>query len=406
MLIPLFPPNLDDALERVRAINPKDYASSRNFLAGAVTKISPYVTHGFINLADVAAEIESNYPAEECEKLIMEFGWREFFQHVWRHKGDHILRDLKPGLPGIKYLPELPRDIVEARTGIPVIDGAVRELYETGYLHNHARMWLASYVVHIRKVHWRAGADWMYGYLLDGDLASNYLSWQWVAATFSSKPYVFNADNVARYAPLWASPKTAIDVSYETLDLIAHGGQAVAAEWGSETIKPYEVPPLFAMPPQDGILPNAAPDLAFGDTKEVVNIRLIHPWDLAEPLLAPSDAAAGVKKIGIIHAPFHSQFPWSEKRWTFVMSRMQAITNTIFIGDLNRLLPALRQANQAAECQATETYYSGYREALEAANILITPPRRFTQDPEKYYSSFTSFWTAIGRQKMRRKRHR
>ncbi|MGC8035725.1 FAD-binding domain-containing protein, partial [Salmonella enterica] len=74
---------------------------------------------------------------------------------------------------------------------------------------NHARMWLASYVVHLRKVHWRAGADWMVGHLLDGDLASNHLSWQWVAGTGSHKPYLFNAENVAKYAPAeWHSPGT------------------------------------------------------------------------------------------------------------------------------------------------------------------------------------------------------
>jgi len=75
-------------------------------------------------------------------------------------------------------------------------------------------MWLASYVVHMRKVHWRTGADWLHGHLLDGDLASNHLSWQWVAGTGSSKLYIFNADNVARYAPAsWHSPGTVIDTS-------------------------------------------------------------------------------------------------------------------------------------------------------------------------------------------------
>jgi deoxyribodipyrimidine photolyase len=81
---------------------------------------------------------------------------------------------------------ELPADIREATTGVPVVDMAVRTLYATGMLHNHARMWLASYVVHVRKVHWRCGADWLYGHLLDGDLASNHLGWQWVAGTGSS----------------------------------------------------------------------------------------------------------------------------------------------------------------------------------------------------------------------------
>ena len=77
---------------------------------------------------------------------------------------------------------------------------AVRQLYATGTPHNHARMWLASYVVHLRKVHWRSAANWLYANFLDGDLASNHLSWQWVAGTRSSKPYLFNTDNVAHYA--------------------------------------------------------------------------------------------------------------------------------------------------------------------------------------------------------------
>ncbi|MFX7866419.1 FAD-binding domain-containing protein, partial [Acinetobacter baumannii] len=79
------------------------------------------------------------------------------------------------------YAAEVPLDVREGRTGVPVVDEAVRVLYRTGLLHNHARMWLASYLVHLRKLHWRAGADWLYGHLLDGDLASNHLSWQWVA---------------------------------------------------------------------------------------------------------------------------------------------------------------------------------------------------------------------------------
>ena len=95
----------------------------------------------------------------------------------------------------------MPQDVLTGCTGITVIDEAVRTLYRTGYLHNHARMWLASYLVHLRKTDWKAGAMWMYRHLLDGDLASNALSWQWVAGTLTGKPYLFNAENVERYAP-------------------------------------------------------------------------------------------------------------------------------------------------------------------------------------------------------------
>jgi deoxyribodipyrimidine photo-lyase len=83
-------------------------------------------------------------------------------------------------------------------------------------------MWLACYLVHYRKIAWHVCADWMYGYLIDGDLASNHLSWQWVASTFSHKPYLFNAENVAKFSPPeWHCAKTVLDQSYENLEYIA-----------------------------------------------------------------------------------------------------------------------------------------------------------------------------------------
>jgi deoxyribodipyrimidine photo-lyase len=79
------------------------------------------------------------------------------------------------------------------------MDAFVAELTTTGYLHNHARMWPAAYLIHWRHVTWQAGARWFLQHLLDGDPASNNLSWQWVASTFSHKPYFFNKENLARY---------------------------------------------------------------------------------------------------------------------------------------------------------------------------------------------------------------
>lgn len=119
-------------------------------------------------------------------KLVFKFGWREFFRHAWSHERDGILNSLHAGpLPDSAYASVMPSDILNACTSVPVIDESVRSLYASGTLQNHARMWLASYVVHLRRIHWRAGADWMVAHLLDGDLASNHLSWQWVAGTGS-----------------------------------------------------------------------------------------------------------------------------------------------------------------------------------------------------------------------------
>ena len=80
------------------------------------------------------------------------------------------------------------------------MEGVRDQLVTTGWLHNHARMWMAAWLVHWRRVHWKAGADWFMQHLLDGDPASNHLSWQWVASTFSHKPYFFNRGNLERYS--------------------------------------------------------------------------------------------------------------------------------------------------------------------------------------------------------------
>ena len=82
------------------------------------------------------------------------------------------------------------RAIVHSKTGITAIDRAVTELYKTGYMHNHARMWVAMLACNVAKAHWYDMSRWLHYHLLDGDLASNTLSWQWVAGTNAGKRYV------------------------------------------------------------------------------------------------------------------------------------------------------------------------------------------------------------------------
>ena len=228
------------ARERLVALDPIAYGRSRNHLDGAVTGLSPYIRHGVLSLAEVRDAVfgwlrERGYgePGRRAEarrlagKLINELGWRDYWQRLWRQLGDGIWHDLEPlctGHPAEVYAPELPADIAEGRTGLACIDAFAAELTTAGWLHNHARMWLASYVVHWRRVRWQAGARWFLRHLLDGDPASNNLSWQWVASSFSSKPYIFNRANLERFGggghcrlcPL-ADGGCPFEASYETL---------------------------------------------------------------------------------------------------------------------------------------------------------------------------------------------
>ena len=337
---PRFAPTLAAAQARIAAVRPADYARTRNALDGAVSQLSPYITHGFVSLADVLAGVAARHALDVQHKFVYELGWRAYFRHVWQHRGEGILQSLHEGpLPDAAYARELPPDIRQACTGVPAVDEAVRALYATGMLHNHARMWLASYVVHLRKVHWRVAADWLYGHLLDGDLASNHLSWQWVAGTGSSKPYLFNADNVARYAPdPWHSPGSVIDTSYDALDRIARqSARHCPSEPRELPSTPLLVEPvLIAEPPDEvGVTTPDATAVAGRD------VWLVHPWSLGE---LPASLASDTQVIGVFVADFHRAFPWSERRWHFVGSRMANLTPQRWHGDAGAICAALKGA--------------------------------------------------------------
>jgi deoxyribodipyrimidine photo-lyase len=338
-----FAPTRAAALARIAAVRPSAYARTRNALDGAVSGLSPYITHGIVTLPEVLSGVVARHALDVQHKFVYELGWRAYFRHVWQQRGQGIFSSLHAGLlPEEAYAQELPADIRQACTGVPVVDQAVRTLYATGMLHNHARMWLVSYVVHVRKVHWRAGADWLYGYLLDGDLASNHLSWQWVAGTGSSKPYLFNADNVARYAPAsWHSPGTVIDASYESLDHLARQPARRSAELSqvasSGGMNAFLKEPGLSVEPPAGFncrTPNA-------ESVAGQDVWLVHPWSLSVP---PAGWPADARVIGVFVADFHRDWPWSERRWHFVGSRMAELASDCWFADAATIGAALQSA--------------------------------------------------------------
>ena len=184
-------------------VDPVAYTRSRNFEDGSVTRLSPYIRHGVLTLAEVRDFALSRVRRQEdADKFVQELGWRDYWQRLYGVLGDGIWRDREPyktGFAAGAYGTELPSALIEGATGLKCMDSFSTALRETGYLHNHARMWVAAYTVHWLRVRWQAGARWFLEHLLDGDPASNNLSWQWVASTFSHKPYFFNRENLERY---------------------------------------------------------------------------------------------------------------------------------------------------------------------------------------------------------------
>jgi len=373
-MTPDFPPTRRAALERVAAIDARAYARTRNALDGRVTGLGPYLTHGLVSVPDVLAALDARRVSRQ-EKIVFELAWREYWHHVWRHAGDGIFSAMHPGPAGAPGLDAMPVDILEARTGVPVIDASVRALYDTGYVHNHARMWVASYVVHVRKVDWRAGARWFYTHLLDGDLASNTLSWQWVAGTFSSKPYLFNDDNVAKYAPSLSKRGTVIDATYDALDAIARS----ARRFEPEPDAPAEGVAEPAASARAELPETSDPDAA----KRTVH--LVHPWSLGE---RPKASLV----IGVLHTPFHEAHPWSARRWDFVLTRMREVCDVLWQGDLRDLAPALAAAESV---ESVATLNPGYHECLPALCGMVHPAPRAFADPPTLKRSFSQFWHGL-----------
>jgi len=190
----LFPTKYNDILKKVDAIRPIKYTKNRNFRDGDVTKLSPYVSRGVISTRFIYEKLlEKEISLRKCEKFIQELAWRDFWQQIWVIKGELINKDLKRPQDDVKDF-KIAKSLLDAKTGINSVDEEINNLYREGYMHNHMRMYVASIATNIAKSHWRLPALWMYHHLLDGDWASNALSWQWVAGSNSNKKYYANQD--------------------------------------------------------------------------------------------------------------------------------------------------------------------------------------------------------------------
>jgi len=206
-----------DILDRVANFDASEYARSRNFLDGTVSRLSPYISRGVISTKYVLEQLDTRYDRSSIEKFIQELAWRDYWQVCWNELGDAISSDLRyPQTPVSSLKP--PLSLIEGNTGINDVDHAIVELYNTGYMHNHMRMYVASLATNFGLRHWLLSARWMYYHLLDGDWARNALSWQWVAGSNSHKKYWFNQENLNKYG-LSEQHKTFIDQPYNNFPL-------------------------------------------------------------------------------------------------------------------------------------------------------------------------------------------
>lgn len=193
------------------------YFSQRNYDRPGhadVSGLSPYIRHRILTEEQVLAATLRHHTAQEAEKFIEEVVWRTYWKGwlelrptVWTQ----YRADLQAALNRVQTENGLRADWEAAcsgDTGIDCFDHWARELADTGYLHNHARMWFASIWIFTLRLPWVLGADFFMRHLLDGDPASNTLSWRWVGGLQTrGKTYLATADNIARYTDGRFAPK-------------------------------------------------------------------------------------------------------------------------------------------------------------------------------------------------------
>jgi deoxyribodipyrimidine photo-lyase len=187
------------------------YANGRNTDHGpgahkAVSVLSPYIRHRLVLESDAVAAAFAAHGPEDTEKFVQEVIWRGYFKG-WLERRPQVWDSYRVGLEGdlaaLDRDRRLRRDLDRAmngQTGHACFDAWATELVDTGYLHNHARMWFASIWIFTLGLPWRLGADFFYRHLLDGDAASNTLGWRWVAGLHTrGKPYPADAQNIATF---------------------------------------------------------------------------------------------------------------------------------------------------------------------------------------------------------------
>ncbi len=188
-----------------------DYAKRRNFDLGPgqhknVSQLSPYIRHRLIREDEVLLETLKHHSPASAEKFIQEVYWRTYWKGwlemrpaVWGAYWSELALawDQVQTQSGLRQEWEA---ACNGETGIDCFDAWAKELVETGYLHNHSRMWFASIWIFTLRLPWALGADFFMRHLLDGDPASNTLSWRWVGGLQTvGKTYLARTSNISKF---------------------------------------------------------------------------------------------------------------------------------------------------------------------------------------------------------------
>ncbi len=359
-----FPTEYEEILQRVLNVNPMQYAKTRNFIDGAVTYLSPYISRGVISGKQVMETVlQKGYKSYQIEKFLQELAWREYFQRVWQSVGDDIWKDIKQPQPDLLHH-QMISAVDKAATGIEAIDQAIVHLYNSGYMHNHVRMYTASLVCNMAKAHWLQPSQWLYYHLLDGDIASNNCSWQWVAGAFSSKKYFFDQKNVNKYA-YSNQRRSFLNNSYEEImEMPVPETLRPTTQLVLQTILPVTPAPL---------LDTSKPTLIYNS----YNLDVL--WRKNE----------GVNRVLLLEPSHFKKYPVSDKVLQFIIDLSKNIDGILlYAGEIDDIVGLYKDASVAGQDYIISKehpafkYYPGVKDSRHWMFGEVTG----------YYNSFFSFW--------------
>ena len=174
------------------------YRETRDMPAvDGTSRLSPHLAFGEVSPRQIWSAATARGHSAATEKFLAELGWREFAYNLLFHFGDLAQRNFRPEFDAFPWAED--RDAVEAwrrgRTGYPIVDAGMRQLWTTGWMHNRVRMIVASFLTKDLLIDWRVGERWFWDTLVDADPANNGTGWQWVAGSGAdAQPYfrIFN----------------------------------------------------------------------------------------------------------------------------------------------------------------------------------------------------------------------
>lgn len=337
----IFDTNYDAVKEQIQAIDPIAYGRTRNYLDGAVTKLSPYISRGVISTKQILNSVMNRgYVMEEVESFVKELAWRDYFQRTLQSTPTLITTAIKNKQHKVNNS-EIPMAILAANTGIEAIDKGITSLYKSGYMHNHLRMYVASIVCNVAQSDWKLPSQWLYFHLLDADVASNICSWQWVCGANSNKKYFANQENINRYCAT-AQQSTFLDLPYEDFENL-------------------EIPAILcatAVPEFNTVLPLMA-------NFEIDNTRptLIYNFYNLDP---DWHTKLDCNRVLILEPSHFSRFPVSSITINFVLELSKNIPSVqIFVGEFAALKAEYQISNFIFKEHPLFTHYEGVMEVRD-----------------------------------------